>query len=240
MPDQYATEHSLRGIGWAPLSTAARLGSLAGGGALALYGVRRRDGFGLALAVIGSALMLRGTIDKSRDRSLVRGALRVATRTGRSRPTTVARAVSIDRPREEVYAFFRNFANLPKVMTHLVSVRIVDARTSHWMVRAPDGGLVEWYAVIEDEQPDVRLTWRTLQGADIPNSGVVSFCDAPGGRGTDLHVELTYAAPGGAIGRLIARLAREEPGVQLSEDLGRLKQLLETGEIARNKMHPAC
>ena len=58
------------------------------------------------------------------------------------------------------------------------------------------------------------------------------FTPAPGGRGTEIRVQLQYAPPGGIVGRTFAKLFGEEPEQQVSEDLRRFKQLMETGEIA--------
>jgi uncharacterized membrane protein len=83
------------------------------------------------------------------------------------------------------------------------------------------------------------IAWRSLAGAQVANAGSVWFKDAPGGRGTEVHVELQYNPPAGALGAIIASLWGEEPGQQIHEDLHRLKALLETGEVITVEGQPS-
>lgn len=141
------------------------------------------------------------------------------------------RAVTIGRPREEVYAFFRRFSNLAGVMEHVVRIDEIDERRSHWVVKAPTG-TVEWDSVITADEPGRRIAWETAPGADVKNHGVVEFRDAPPGRGSEIHASIVYEPPGGGLGKLVAELFQKEPGMQAKRDLRRLKMFLETGEIA--------
>lgn len=150
----------------------------------------------------------------------------------------VKKAVTVRRPREEVYAFWRDLTNLPRFMTHLERVRTTDARHSHWVAKAPAGTTVEWDAAIVDDQPGERIAWQSLEGAIVPNAGSVHFADAPGDRGTEIVVELDYDPPGGAVAAKIAKLFGEEPALQVADDLRRLKQVLETGEVVRSEGSP--
>jgi uncharacterized membrane protein len=101
-------------------------------------------------------------------------------------------------------------------------------------VRAPAGTEVEWDAELIDDQPHRLIAWRSLEGADIPNAGVVRFVPAPGNQGTEVHVELSYDPPGGRVGALFAKLFGEEPQQQVASDLRRLKQVLEAGEVIKS------
>ena len=139
-------------------------------------------------------------------------------------------SITVNRPLEEVYAFWRDFENLPRFMRHLESVRVLDERRSHWVARGPAGTTVEWDAEITDELQDRRIAWRSLENADVYNAGSVEFAPAPGG-GTEVHVELRYSPPGGTLASKFAMLFREEPGQQVQDDLRHFKQVLETGEI---------
>ena len=142
------------------------------------------------------------------------------------------RAVTIGKPREEVYAFFRRFSNLGRFMENIERVEEADATTSHWVVKAPAGRTVAWDAVVTADEPGRLIAWETAPGADVKNHGRVEFRDAPGGRGVELHAAIVYEPPGGALGKIVAELFQMEPGQQAHRDLRRLKMLLETGEIA--------
>lgn len=163
--------------------------------------------------------------------------------TRRSTPTktaeggryTVSAGVTVNRSAEDAYGLWRDFARLPVFMTHLESVS-ADGR--HWVATAPAGQTVEWDAEITQDVPGEVLAWRAVPGADVTNSGVVRFGPAPGGRGTEVRVELTYEPPAGALGNTVARLLGEEPRQQVTDDLRRFKQVLETGEVVRSDGSP--
>jgi uncharacterized membrane protein len=147
-------------------------------------------------------------------------------------------AVTIARPRDEVYAFWRQLENLPRFMIHLQSVEETGGGRSHWVGRAPAGKTVEWDAEITAEQPGKLIAWRSLPGSDIHNEGTVRFLDAPGKRGTEVHLELSYDAPLGALGDLLAKAWGEQPEQQVKDDLRRFKQVLETGEVVISEGSP--
>jgi uncharacterized membrane protein len=146
----------------------------------------------------------------------------------------VKRAATIRKSREELYTFWRNFENLPRFMYHLEEVRVLDSGRSHWRAKAPAGTTVEWDAEVIEDRPSERIAWRSLPNADVPNWGSVEFRRAPGNRGTEVHVEIHYDPPGGKLGALIAKLFGEEPGEQVADDLRRLKQVMDVGEIIRS------
>jgi uncharacterized membrane protein len=146
----------------------------------------------------------------------------------------VTEVITIDRPAEEVYRFWRSFENLPRFMAHLDSVEVKDELRSHWKVKGPAGVAVEWDAEILEDRPNRLIIWRSLENADIQNFGAVHFAPAPGGRGTEVRVNIQYDAPGGRLGASIARLLGKDPGQQAKSDLRRLKQVLETGEVVHS------
>ena len=148
----------------------------------------------------------------------------------RRRGIRVHKAITIDRSPEELYRFWRNLENLPRFMAHLESVRELDQRRSYWKVRAPLGTTVEWTAEMVEDRPDELISWRSVEHSQLPNSGVVRFLPAPGGRGTEVHLEITYH-PAGVMGATIARLFGKEPRQQVESDLRRLKQVVELGEV---------
>jgi uncharacterized membrane protein len=149
----------------------------------------------------------------------------------------VDRAVTVNRPRSEVYRFWRSLENLPRFMQHIESVR-TDGVRSHWVATLPGGRTVHWEAVINNEVPDERIAWRTLPGSDVLHAGSVVFTDAPGGRGTEVHVEMQYRPPAGPLGLALAKLWGEKPARRIHEDLHRFKQIMEAGEVPRVEGQP--
>lgn len=147
-------------------------------------------------------------------------------------------ATTINAAPEGVYAAWRDFERLPAFMYHLQSVSCRDDRHSHWVVKGPAGTTVEWDAEITEDVPGERIAWRSIAGAAVDNSGVVRFRPAPRRQGTEVYVELEYSPPGRALGAFVLKLFGEEPNQQISDDLRRFKQLVETGEVARSDALP--
>ncbi|MGH8188433.1 MAG: SRPBCC family protein, partial [Steroidobacteraceae bacterium] len=151
----------------------------------------------------------------------------------------VSEAITINVAPSTLYQFWKHLENLPLFMRHLESVSTTGERTSHWVAKAPAGTSVEWDSEIVDEQPGRRIGWRTLPDSQVTHEGMVTFEPAIGGRGTIVRVEMLYRPPAGKVGAQIARLFGEEPRVQIADDLRRLKQLMETGEVATTIGQPS-
>jgi uncharacterized membrane protein len=140
----------------------------------------------------------------------------------------VEHSVSVNRPTDEVYRFWRNLENLPRFMDHLEAVVVIDEDRSHWIAKGPAGTKVEWDAEIHNEIPDVLLAWRSLPGSDVDNAGSVHFTAT--GEVTEVRVVLSYDPPAGKIGATVAKLLGEEPSQQVQDDLRRFKQVMEAVE----------
>jgi uncharacterized membrane protein len=150
----------------------------------------------------------------------------------------VAGSVTVAQPPERVYRFWRDFENLPTFMDHLESVQTSGKRTSHWVAKAPGGRQVEWDAEVIEDRPQQLIAWRTVDGADVSNSGQVRFVAAPGGRGTEIRVEMDFSPPAGRLGAIVAELFGEHPHQQIRDDLRRFKQVVEAGEVIRSDGSP--
>ena len=142
----------------------------------------------------------------------------------------VTEAITINRPIEEVYGFWHNFGNFPRFMRHIESVDVT-GRQSHWRAKGPAGVTVEWDAELLEDVENERISWRSLENSDVEHHGSVHFAHAPGSRGTEIRVHLHYSPPAGRLGRGIAWLLGSDPESQIREDLKRVKQILETGEV---------
>jgi uncharacterized membrane protein len=150
----------------------------------------------------------------------------------------ISRSVTINRPRIEVYECWRDLDNLPRVIPELACVAPDGAGISHWVVTGPAGARIEWDARITADEPGSLISWRSLDGASVPNQGEVRFADAPGGRGTELRVDLRYEPPAGGVGKALAAWLGEDPVAIVREALRRYKQVLETGEVVRSDGSP--
>ncbi|HEX9961582.1 MAG TPA: SRPBCC family protein [Pyrinomonadaceae bacterium] len=219
------------------VGTPERFISSIGGGALLLYGIRRGGALGILASLLGGGLALRGvtghchmydkfgidTAEKGDNASPFHKGLLAS-------KIHVTKSITINKSPAELYQFWHNFENLPQFMTHLESVNVTDEKRSHWVAKAPLGTTVEWDAEITSDIENERIGWVSVEGSQIPNSGVVEFRPTSN-RGTELRVVLTYEPPAGEIGALFAKLFGEEPNQQVREDLRRFKQLMESGTI---------
>jgi uncharacterized membrane protein len=143
-------------------------------------------------------------------------------------------SIVINKPREELYSFWKNLENLPRFMYHLQSVQALGEGRSHWVTKGPAGTQVEWDAQITEDRPNEVLAWQTLDGADVVHAGRVRFENRPGGRGSIVRVEMQYRPPAGVVGAAAARLFMQAPEQQIYDDLRRFKQIVEVGEIVRS------
>lgn len=144
----------------------------------------------------------------------------------------VGRTVTINRPRAELFAFWRDFRNLPGFMENLKAVHDLGGGRWRWSIAAPAGRSVEVVTEIVEEREGELIAWRSTAESDIDAEGRVTFRDAPPGRGTHVEAIVAYHPPGGELGRIVAKLFQREPAIQGRRELKRLKMLMETGEIA--------
>jgi uncharacterized membrane protein len=141
-------------------------------------------------------------------------------------------SIAIDKSPAELYAFWRDFKNLPRFMRNLESVTELSRTQSHWVAKGPGGSRVEWDAEIYTEKENELIAWRSLEDADFVNAGSVRFQDGPEGHGTFVRVTMNYNPPAGKVGAALVQLLGAEPAQLIKEDLRRLKQIMEAGEIA--------
>lgn len=193
-------------------------------------GLSTAAGVGLALgaAAIGAYVQTRKAKDRSPD-----DAPGFTARRGFGKYEVAGRTVTIRRPREELFAFWRDFQNLAQVMTNVERIQPTGENgRAVWTIKAPAGQTVDVETEIAREVENELIAWRSVEGSDIDTEGRVSFEDAPGERGTRVTLIVAYDAPGGAAGKALAKLFMREPAMQARHDLKRFKMLMETGEIA--------
>ncbi|MEH2305490.1 SRPBCC family protein [Nostoc sp.] len=216
----------------AEASEVERWASLIGGGAMVLMGLRQGSLRGALTALAGGGLIYQGATKQSTIQQAQEAI-------GINQPIKVEKTVTINKSAEELYRFWHNFENLPTFMKHLKSVNVYNEKRSHWIANAPLGKSVEWDADILEDRENEFISWASVEGADVDNSGFVRFKKAPGDRGTEVKVVLEYNSPGGALGATVAKLFGEEPEQQIGDELRRFKMLMETGEIATTEGQPS-
>jgi uncharacterized membrane protein len=230
-----------QGISSAPVNVgeSERIVSVAAGALSALMGLRRGSLPGLLVAGVGGALIYRGVT----GHCAAYQSLGLDTANGddaeqteqelNERGIKIAQSMLISRPAEELYNFWRNFENLPRIMTHLESVKNMEGGRSHWVAKMQSlgGKRLEWDAEITADEPNQSIAWRSLPGADVDHTGDIRFEKALGDRGTIVGIRMNYLPPAGRIGHWVASLAGNNPKRVIGEDLRNFKRLIEVGEI---------
>ncbi|MFN6528697.1 SRPBCC family protein [Nostoc sp. ChiSLP03a] len=213
-------------------SEVERWASLIGGGAMVLMGLRQGSLRGALTALAGGGLLYQGATKQSTIQKAQEAI-------GINQPIKVEKTVTINKSAEELYRFWHDFENLPTFMKHLKSVKVYNEKRSHWIANAPLDNTVEWDADILEDRENEFISWASVEGADVDNSGFVRFKKAPGDRGTEVKVVLEYNPPGGALAATVAKLFGEEPEQQIGDELRRFKMLMEAGEIATTEGQPS-
>lgn len=238
------TEVTARQGPGADLGQLERMASAVLGGALLTLGLGRRSLGGTAVALASGGLLARGFTGR-------RGGLRAlgAGLAGRGEqrglraqvaPAEVERVLTIGRPAEELHRLWRDPQALAAIMAHFAEVTPVDADRTHWKVRSPIGRSLEWDARIVEERPGELLRWESLEGAELPSEGTLSFRRAPGDWGTEASLWMRFRPPGGALGAALMKRLQLVPRVLAQRSLRRFKSLAETGEIPTTERNPSA
>jgi uncharacterized membrane protein len=211
------------------------------GSALLLYGVRRRSFLGGILSLAGADLTLCGLTGHHLHEALGMTSL-TAKGAGASIPhqlgVQVRTSILINASREKIYEFLRGLDTLPRFLSHLKSVYVTDATHSHWVAHGPFGREIEWDSEIINDVSNEVIAWRSVNSPEVESAGSVRLEDAIGDRGTIVRISLQYLPPAGALGVAIAKVFGNDPGSHVKEDLRRLKQMLEAGEVPTTDGQP--
>jgi uncharacterized membrane protein len=200
-----------------------RIGSMVAGATL-LYLGSRRSRLSLLTETAGTSLLVRGVTGYCPVNALLsRGSGARdsrATWTG-PRGIHVLESAIVPAPPSAAYAFWRDLSNLPRFMSHLRRVDVVDSTHSHWVAAAPAGMQVQWDAKIINDVEGKLIGWKSLDHADVVSAGSVRFRPTAGG--TEITVHLQYDPPGGKLGNWIAEAFGQSPSQTIRQDLRRLK-----------------
>jgi len=198
--------------------------------AVVAYGLSRRSLTGVAIAAAAAPFAYRGVTGVW---PVMNGAADTRAALSGDRGIHVREAIRLEVPLEVVYNFWRRLENLPRFMSHVNEVQDLGGGRSHWVAEGPADVPVEWDAEIINDVPNEVIGWRSIAGSEIATAGSVRFSTVRQGRSTQLSVHLQYAAPGGQAARLLAFVLGRDPASMVREDLRRVKQLLEAGEVPR-------
>ena len=233
-------------IGAGDAATGGRWLAMVGGTALGVLGLRRSGWSGAMLALGGAGLFAAGALglrpfgDRSLRAASDPGAWRSHVPASRRRSLTPERTqavVTIASEPGTVFRFWRNFANIPKLMPQLERVDVLSATESRWIAMsgvAPGGEALSWRCVLDRVDEDRLLTWHTVGETPLPHRASLMLTPAPGDRGTEVRLTLVYRVPATEVAAHLG----VTPEAQAEEALRRLKQRVETGELSTIDRQP--
>ncbi|MHA4809399.1 YgaP-like transmembrane domain [Flavitalea flava] len=197
-------------------------------GSLLLYFVMKKNKKETLLALAGGYLVYRGISGHCPVYSLREHRLSAKGPDGSTGHNINVRAqVVVNRPRKEVYAFWRKLENLNLFMEHVENIREIDDKKSTWMVKIPGGlGTINWEAEIVKEEEDRELSWISQPGASIENAGKINFSDTPG-NATRIDALISYRAPMGSFGEGLSRLLTPLFRRRIEADITNFKYYME-------------
>jgi uncharacterized membrane protein len=197
------------------------------GVALILLGMARRSPLSVLLAALGGGLVYEGFRSGTWNSTIYKKGMPMQQTLAQGQGFRVEQEVVVNRSKEDLYRFWRNFENLPRVMRYLDAVKVISPMRSHWVAKAPAGAHVAWDAEVINDVENERIGWRSVEGADVSNAGSVTFEPAPSGHGTIVRVNLKYDPPMGPLGAAVAKLFGTDPSQTVAEDLRRFKATME-------------
>ncbi|MFC3199699.1 SRPBCC family protein [Parapedobacter deserti] len=215
------------------VGTAERVASVALGAYLLSRGMKHLSYQSVPALVASGYLLVRGGI----------GYCPISRSIGKKdihNPAINIKAVmTVNRPREAVYQFWRALDKLPSFMSHLREVRVMDAKKSHWIAEIPGtGGSIEWDAEIVKDVPNELIGWQSINGADLRNAGKVEFFDAPR-QGTEVRVVFSYHPPAGGPGTVTAKLLNPFFKGVVENEIFNFKRVMEAGEVPTTDGQPS-
>lgn len=143
-------------------------------------------------------------------------------------------SITVDVPVAVAFAFWRQLENLPRFMKHVNKVKEIAPNRYTWVVDGPIGTEVSWEAITTRIVENEVISWQSIEGSEVVNSGSVHFSPTPSGT-TQIQVKLAYTPPAGKLGHAIASLFGKNPEQQISDDLETLKSLLSSTGTAGAK-----
>ena len=142
---------------------------------------------------------------------------------------TIEATVTIQRPVEKVFEFYRDFKNLPSFLGDVMAIEQIDPATSRWTIQGPLGIRAHWTVKVTDERTNELIRYQIVTPAALRTYWEIDF--APGRDAGETEVRQVMKAPLGRLGRAALALIGKFPAEEVHSNLHRLKQVMETGHV---------
>ena len=136
-------------------------------------------------------------------------------------------SVTIQRAVGEVFRFYRDFNNLPSFLGDVMAVEQVGPATSRWTIQGPLGIRANWTIKVTEERTNEVIRYETVGPPGLRTYWEIHF--APGSQPGATEVREVMKAPLGRLGRAALALIGKFPAEEVSSNLRRLKEVMETG-----------
>jgi uncharacterized membrane protein len=141
---------------------------------------------------------------------------------------TIEARVTIHRPVENVFKFYRDFKNLPTFLGDVMAIEQVSPATSRWTIQGPLGIRAHWTIKVTEEHTNELIRYETVTTPGLRTYWEIYFATPREG---ETEVREVMKAPLGRLGRAALALIGKFPAEEVSANLNRLKQLMETGRV---------
>ena len=138
-------------------------------------------------------------------------------------------SVTIKREVGEVFSFYQDFKNLPRFLGDVVAVEPIGPATSRWTIQGPLGVRTTWTVKVTDQRTNELIRYQTVVSSGLRTYWEIQF--APGAAHGETEVRETMKPPLGRLGRAALALIGKSPAAEVSSNLHRLKEILETGRV---------
>ena len=142
---------------------------------------------------------------------------------------TIEASVTIQRPVEEVFRFYRDFKNLPRFLGDVMDIEQISPATSRWAIQGPLGIQAHWTMQVTEERTNELIRYETATSPLLRTSWEIHF--APGSEAGETEVREVMKVPLGRLGRAALALLGKFPAEEVAANLHRLKQVMETGRV---------
>jgi uncharacterized membrane protein len=141
----------------------------------------------------------------------------------------IERSVIIERPLGAVYEFYRDFRNLPTFLGDVMSIEQTSPGTSWWTIQGPLHIQTHWAIKVTEERTNQFICYETVSSPSLRTRWEVYF--SPRRNAGQTEVREILRSPLGRLGRAALALIGKFPAEEVSANLRRLKQVLETGRV---------
>ena len=138
-------------------------------------------------------------------------------------------SVTIQCAVDEVFKFYRDFTNLPRFVGDVMAIEKISPAMSRWTIQGPLGIRANWIIKVTQERTNELIRYQTVASPGLKTYWEIHF--TPGSEARTTEVREVMKVPLGRLGRAALALIGKFPAEEVSSNLRRLKEIMETGIV---------